>query len=193
MITFKTNKENNEYFTINAHWILPELIVNEEIKLPEDVSQEVGAILSKIVQFEKMNGATYIHEVAIRKDSVLGKFLVTHCDYGEIINEDSYIYFNQIVNAMNIAIYQDNEIYKEIIPLFKNEDSSSKEELAKKYDERILDYIVANDNLDNFLRHYETTEEESEKEPTEYVVYENGEFSIQTFCQNQKVYKKEDN
>ena len=113
--------------------------------------------------------------------------------YDNIRNEDSFIYFNQIKNAMNIAIYQGNEIYKQIIPLFRNEGSSSKEELAKKYDERILDYILTNDNFDKFLREYENTEEELEKEPTEYVVYENGEFSIQTFYQKQKQYKKENN
>lgn len=97
------------------------------------------------------------------------------------------IYYVQIIEALKISIFENNEIFNKIIPMFRDQVQGSKEELSKKKDKNILDYISKNDNFEEFL----SKQDEDYKEPNvEFTVYENGEFSNKILTNNDKVLKK---
>lgn len=181
MITFKSNKDNNEYLMIDARYSM--LTLGQSQKLTGEVLDEANKIFSKLYKFEKENNHIIISEVAIRKDSAIGQYLLKHSNQDDIINEDLFIYYENIVNALNIAIYESCAIAERIIPLFRRKVHGSKEELLKEYDEVVLDYILTHDDFHEWI-------EPQEKDPTEYIVFEDGEYSKKTLLTNNKVLDK---
>jgi len=187
MITFRNNKDNNEYLMINALVDGGILIVSDN--LPTDVLNEIQKMYFELFTFQKelnqnkLIKKTRVDEVAFKRNSLLGQWLMKNYDQKKIIYKDLFIYYEKVVNALNIAIFEDNEIAKKIIPLFKNQVNGDKYDLLKEHDEEVLDYIL---NCDNFYEKIEGKEKELE----EYIVFENGEYKKIVLSTGKKVLEK---
>ena len=154
MIKFRINKDNSEYLMINvkvdgsiliASEILPTFASNELQKMYFDLFQYEKEINTKIICKE------YISEVAFPKSSLLGQWLLNNYEQKKIVYEDEFIYYEKVINALNIAIFECSPIAERIIPLFRQKIKGSKEELIKEYDEEILDYILTHDDFEAWI------------------------------------------
>lgn len=124
MVTFKINRDNNDYIMINSKINLGLLIVDN--KIPEDIKKEAGFIYSSILKYEHETKSDYISDIAISKNTNLVEFLIEKASVYDFNNEDLMVDYDKVVNAFNVAIYEDNPIAKEILPLFKNQVSGKK-------------------------------------------------------------------
>lgn len=175
---FKSNKDNNEYLVIN-HYLVTDLFNSKEkLVIPEEVYQEVR----DIYEYDSFN-------CNIKKDSLLGQFLISHSNATDIINDDFYISYNKVINALNIALFRDDyKMTNKIMPLFKDQIYGTKEDLQLLYPENVLDYILENDDFSTYLEKENDTYKE---QPC--VVYENGKFTTKLLNNSRQKVKKKDN
>jgi len=162
----KTNKDNKEYLTINKCNLLVE--IGKE-HWPYKIRKEINQIISLLYNAERKIG--YIDQFEIRKDSEIGEFLLFCIENGEIQNEDLNIDFEKITNAFNIAVFENNPIAKEILPLFQGREIGKKEELMQRYSEEAINFILENDDFETYLQKID-----GKYKIKKYVVYEDGEF-----------------
>jgi len=132
-------------------------------------------IYSKIFQYEKENNTGYITEIAIFKTTILGRFLLENTDMTHIIDENQEVTYEKVVNAFNIAIFENNMIAEEILPLFQGQVNGTKEELTQIYSEEIVTYILENPSFELYLEKQNGMDARAT-----YVVYENGEYKEKT-------------
>lgn len=182
-MTFKTNRDNNDYIMINAKIDLGMLIFED--KITEKIKNEVGFIYSSLFKYEYDMKCSYISDIAINKNSDLVKFLIEKASVYNFGNEDLIVDYDKVVNALNIAIFEENPIAKSILPLFKNQVSGKKDELVEQYNKEVIEYILENEDFNYYIENINGT-----YKPEEYIVYENGEFTKKILLTEPKKFKK---
>ena len=185
MINFKSNPDNQEYMILDKYNDIGVLMFAHDA--PSEVKQEAAEIMTKIREYHKNNYNGCLNKIVIRKDSYIGTYLLGHSDQKKIINEDLLITYKKVINAFNVSAFEGNEMSDKILVLFREQASGSKEDLMKKYDEDVLDYILKHDSFYGLAR----TEEKTS--PKEYVVYEDGKCAKRTLSTENKVLKKQKN
>ena len=183
MLNFKTHIDNKNYLLFDGIITLSCLMADDEI--PDNIKNIAGTIFSDIFEYERNNRLEHISDIAIRKDSILGKFLIERASEFKFCNKDLIVSYEKVVNAFNIAIYENNAIAKEILPLFRNKVSGIKEKLQKEYGFEIIEYILNNDDFYYYLEVIE-----GKYNPQEYFVYENGIISKRILLEDLKILKK---
>jgi len=199
MITYKTNPNNSKYITTNAKFTCTSLFLIErdhplEKKMSEELRTEVNQMYSSLFQYEKEKKENvYITDVSILKTSALGKFMIENTDMLQIVNEDELVTYEKVVNAFNVAVFEDSPLAREILPLFQAQISGTVQKLSKAYNEDMLTYIVEHPSFETYLEIHNGTYEE-----TPEIVYENGEYkekklallSEETVQQREMTYQK---
>lgn len=182
---FRTNKDNKNYIMVNIEKIdeLLSLVVTDTIDVPENIREEAKHIIrvSSSHNMNQLNNPNSIKEVAIKKSSNIGQFLLLNTDFENIINEDEYIYYKDVVHALNIAMFEDNcKISNKISILFRDQARGTKQDLYEQYNPEIVDYIKEHNDFNTYLLKFN-----GEYRPRKYFVYENNDI-IQ-----RKLYEKE--
>lgn len=163
MSRFYSNKENNKYLMISKFQMF--LFISSDV--PKYMKDEVSKTLAAIQKYEKENHNVHVMEIAVKKTEALANYFL-HTKTS-IVNDDLRVNYDKVVNAFNIALFQDDPISKEIYPLFKQQVSGEKQTLIKKYDEKVINYILENNDFKYYLSLIN-----GQYNPSEYVVYENG-------------------
>jgi len=182
MIWFKSSKDNDEYLMVDGRYTM--MLLGQNQNLTDDEIEEADKIYFGLYEFEKLNNNTHVSEIAIRKDSAIGQYLLNNSD-SEIINEDLYIFQEDVKNALLISLYEHDTIYEKIIDLFRAQVGGYKAVLLEQYDESVLDYILTHRDFESWIN-------KEEIKPKEYVVFENGEFSRRVLSTGKKVLEKKD-
>lgn len=170
-IHYKSAKNNDEYITIPVKFGLSLFLVDDEKRVSSDVYKELQSAYFGLFQFEKEQGVYIKDDVALRKDSILGRFILSHPE--NFIDEDTDVTYKKIVNAYSVATFEDNtKMANKILPLFKGRVSGRKEELADICDLRVLDFILNNGDFDKYLDNLDGKVEQ----PKKYVVYEDDKY-----------------
>ena len=178
MVKFRTNIDNDEYITINKNDLLLLVVVEEN---PIEIRNEANAIFSETLGFQKNNRVPYISEIELRKDSLIGKFLLENGMSDKIRNEDLYVYYEDVVNAFNIATFENNSIFHILSRLFKKREEGSTIELSNKYGTEVINYISNNKDFNTYLKKIDGT-----YQTKEYIVYEDGEFYKKALLSKEK-------
>lgn len=181
MIRYSIDKVMPEYINMDREGLFYLHVEKKDVF--GEVQPEISEMVNSIGIFEynareslEQIGSRFIREFKIRKDSLLGKYLIACTDDKEIVNEieHEYISFEHIRNALDIAMFNDDsKITNKILTLYQNRCQGSKENLLKKfpYYETTLNYILENYNLDKYLARLDCEQES-------FVVYEEGNWSI---------------
>lgn len=156
--------------------------VEKEV-LKEFVKQDLA-----LLNYSKTVGKG-ITKLAVRKDSIIGKYLLSCQDEQRVLNASKYIDYDKIVNAFNIAIFSsDLETSKLIYPLFINKEEGTYKTLSDKYDLTTLNYILDNPSFKTYLKRDDSTSE------TKYrVVYEDDRCFLKEFRTRTKTLVKSNN
>lgn len=135
--------------------------VEKEV-LQEFVKQDLA-----LLNYSKTVGRG-ITKLTVRKDSIIGRYLLSCQDEQRVLNTSKYIDYDKIVNAFNVAIFSnDLETSKLIYPLFINKEEGTYKTLSDKYDLTTINYILDNPSFKAYLERDDSTLE------TKYrVVYE---------------------
>lgn len=174
MVSFKSNKDNDEYIMIDVLTGIGVLLANRDKYLvSDDVFNEISDIYFTAFDREVRKELKWndIGTIALRKDSLLGQYLINNADDVKIQNMDLYISYEKVVNALNIAMFEnDCKISNKILPLFKEQISGIKDELETYCSRNVIEYILKNNDFKTYIEKYN-----GEYKPDEYIVYEEGE------------------
>lgn len=187
-ITYKEVKENRNYILVGVKFDLLTLALKlHELKIHPEIGEIIFDMQHKLFEFETQ-GKKYIDDVAIRKDSLIGNYLITHTDGNHVINESRYIDFKKVTDAFNIATLESNDkMVALLLPLFKKRENGTFDELKKRYSEEVLNYILEHDSLEEYLNEIDGIENSREKE---YTIFENGEYFKEVLKNKTKKLKK---
>ena len=169
MIKFR--EVNDEYLEYDILKDTSEMIfqfsgekINKEV-VKEFIEQDLA-----LFEYSKTVGKD-ISKLAIRKDSLIGRYLLACKDEKRVLNISRYVDYDKVVNAFNISIFSKNSKMSEsLYPLFINRTEGTFEELSSKFDFNTIEYILTNHSFKNYLSNIDNME----KEPVTHVVYENG-------------------
>lgn len=185
MVGFRIDKDTPDYITMDRYGLL--YLGMEGKKLPNNVYQEVSDMINTFYSFEysakeklEQIDSSYFTSFKIRKESVLGQFLIENNGKYEIVDYTEYISYKNICDAMLITIMEDDaKMANKITPLVQKQCCGTKEEILKEfpYHEDALNYILENNDFDAYLAKRNQGEEIAE-ESKPFVVYEEGEWSI---------------
>lgn len=169
---YRSVEENKDYMLVDVKFGIAYMTGKDDIE--KDVYSELQSIYFKLFQFEKENNIGYNKEsIAIRKDSLVGQYILSHSELW--INDDEQVTYDKVVNAYNVATFEDNtKMANKILPLFKGRVSGSRDELGDVCSLFVLDYILSNGDFKEYLKKKDGTVENQEKH---YIVYEDGEYS----------------
>lgn len=174
---YSTNKDNEDYLMVNVRKDLDGLFTES---IPENIKKETEQIVSIFSQYQKENNDTFFQKIALRKDSVLGKFILSHPEI--FFNDDDYISYDKIVNAYNVAVFEnDDKMANKILPLFKSRMSGMKEEFSS-FPEKVISYISRNFDFYYYLN--------SKDNVYQYLVYEDGTYQRKSLIPNHKMKQK---
>lgn len=178
---FKANKDNKEYITIDKIGLTTIAVICEKRNIK--LSNEATSIFSKLIQFEVREKIPYVHDIEIRKDSILGQFLINNPFKENIVNDDLIVDYDKVVSAFNIAVFQNNEIARKILPLFQNPNELELEnkKLVEKYGKEVIDFILENNDFSHYL-----IKLDENASPTKYIVYEDDKFSRKSLVEKNK-------
>lgn len=179
MIFISTNQDNSDYLEIDRDCMVS-LLLSKDV--PENIKEIASEMYCKMYEFEKKRDWGHISKISIRKSSYLGNYLLYANDI-EVINKDYIITYDKVVNAFNIVVYDGNPIYKQLLPLFKTGINVNYNELLKKYDSTVLDYILDNSDFDLYLLR------NGDYDSISYVVYEDEQYSTCNFTLEKKAKK----
>ena len=119
--------------------------VEKEV-LQEFVKQDLA-----LLNYSKTVGRG-ITKLTVRKDSIIGRYLLSCQDEQRVLNTSKYIDYDKIVNAFNVAIFSnDLETSKLIYPLFINKEEGTYKTLSDKYDLTTINYILDNPSFKAYL------------------------------------------
>lgn len=156
MIRYKTHPDNEEYLVIGIKTNISMLLFSGEV--PKVIEEELEKIYYGSLIY--LNDSNFNGDVTIKKDCMLGEYILTEYKNG---NEDLNITHEKIRDALNIAMFEGNEIFNLIFPLFKNLESGRFNELQEKYDKDVLNYILKRNNfklyIDKLTEKYKGKEE----------------------------------
>lgn len=169
-IHYKSVEENKDYMLVNVKTDLAYMTMKEDIE--DDVYKELQSIFFGLVSYEHDNNIGYIKEpIAIKKDSIIGRYILCHPE--SFVNDDTEVTYDKIVNAYDVATFEDNtKMANKILPLFKGRVSGSRDELGDVCSLVVLDYILDNGDFKEYLR-----KKDGEYRNREYYVYEDGRYS----------------
>lgn len=186
-LSFTKNKENDDYLMMKVRPQLGYFLSSQ--KLPSEIFEELKIMNGNLSTYEKENNIPYYDgEVALRKDSIIGIWLEEN-QHRLITNKDSIITIENIENALLIAFYDGYEkMINKIGNMFHRKEIGTKEELLTDRNEKVLDYILSNTDINKHLKEVEETEgQEILEEPTEYLVYEDGTYIRKTLVEQPKI------
>lgn len=170
-VRYKSVKTNDEYITIPVKINGLSLFLVDDERIDLAVYEELQSVYFGLFTFAKKQGIFINDDVALRKDSILGRFILSHPE--NFIDEDTDVTYKKIVNAYSVATFEDNtKMANKILPLFKGRVSGRKEELADICDLRVLDFILNNGDFDKYLDNLDGKVEQ----PKKYVVYEDDKY-----------------
>lgn len=149
-INYKYSNKDKDSIVLNCG-SLSELMIDENI--PRSVLNEISSINLSLFMYKRNTALSEIGKnITIKSDSQLGNWLILNTDGVNIINEDMYVSYDKIVNALVVATFEDNEkMSNKIMPLFKSRVSGTKEELMELTTEQVIDYILNNPSFDDYL------------------------------------------
>ena len=167
---FHEIKENPNYILVEVkHELLTLILRLNEKGIDLKVLKEMRFIHEKLFEFEEQVGY-YLDYAAIRKDSIVGEYLINHIDGRDIINESLLISLKKITNALRVALLEKNqEMFYFLFPLFKNIECGIYDDLKKYYSEDALNYILEHDSFQEYLQN-------NNGKNKQYVVYEDGKY-----------------
>lgn len=168
---YRSVEENKDYILVDVKFDIARMTMNEDIE--KEVYSELQSIYFKLFSYECNNRIGYIQEpIALRKDSIVGRYILSHPEI--CINDDTDVTYNKIVNAYNVATFEDNiKMANKILPLFKGRVSGSRNELGDICSLSVLDYILSNGDFKEYLNKKDGT---VKNQVNEYLVYEDGEY-----------------
>jgi len=149
---------------------------------PLKVKVEIQCLLDLVKDYEIKN-VRAARNLVIRKDSLLGAYIL-NLPSEKMANFDNEVTFDDVINALNIAIFENDSIAKDIVVLFQKQVSGSKMDLVSEYGLEVIEYILKNNNFGIYLEKLN-----GEYLPEEYLVYEYGRLIKRTILkpQNQKI------
>lgn len=175
----ETTKENEDYMLIGTKHMLYFYTMENASK---EVLDEWDKLMKIASEYDKQN-VGFADDIVIRKDSLIGNYIISLIG-SEVDNDDDIVYFNKVVNALNIAIFDKNPIAKDLVIPFQNQIHGLRENLIDEYSFEVIDYILKNNDFDFYLRVLN-----GEYEPKKYLVYENGCLTKRTITEPQKKIK----
>lgn len=178
MVKFRTNVDNDEYITINKSDLMLIVVMDEN---PQEIKDIANDIFCETLIFQKNNRVPYITEIELRKDSLIGNFLLENGMSKKIRNDDLYIYYKDVINAFNIASFEDNKIMHLLLGMLRKRVEGSNLELSNIYGNEVINYISNNKDFNIYLNKID-----GKYGIKEYIVYEDGEFSKKALLSNQK-------
>lgn len=164
--SYASIKEDDEYILVDVKVSLGMAVMCQDISY--EIKSKMGKIYSSLFEFEKENKCGYVSNVLLRKNSEVGQYITSHSDM--FLDDSKYISYEKIVNAFNVAVYEDNaKMSNKIMPLFKGMVSGDKKELLEQEQakENVLDYILINDNFYEYLE-----KQNGEQVIKNYLVYD---------------------
>lgn len=187
---FRTNKDNKNYIMVNIEKVneLLSIVVSNKLDIPENIREEAMQIIriSSAHNMNQLNNPNSIKEVALKKSSSIGQFLLMNTDFENIINEDDYIYYKDVVHALNIAMFEDNcKLSNRISRLFREQTSGTKQDLYEQYGVEIIDYIKENNDFNTYLLKFNGI-----YEPRNYFVYEDNNIVEKKLFEKEKTFTK---
>ena len=184
MVKFYTNRDNSDYIMLDVGRSIYNLATNSHYKLSKDAYDEVRDIWLKSFRTDSIVEIGVFNEVAIHKNSILAKYLLEHSNHKNVINLDEYVSYDKVVNALNIAMFQDDcKMSNKIYELFRQRTSGFKDDLEQLgYCSKVIDYILNNNNFMVYLE-----KSTSEYVPSSYVVYEEKKFNKRPLVEKRKV------
>lgn len=175
---YSTNKDNEDYLMVDVRKGFDYLFTVDSI--PKEIKKEAEQAFLGFFQYEKENQDIFLESVALRKDSALGQFILSNPNL--CFNEDDYISYDKIVNAYNVAVFEnDDKMANKILPLFKSRMSGMKEEFSS-FPEKIISYISTNSDFYHHLK--------SKDNMYQYLVYEDGTYQRKSLIPNHKMKQK---
>lgn len=173
-VCIKTCYDNSDYLELHEHDIfyLPLKYASKEVE------EDKNNLISKIKEYRKTYKTNF--KCAVRKDSILGNYIIS-MPSDDVYNYDEMITYEKLTNALNIAIFENNPIYLELIELFRKQIVGPKKIVAFEYGLNIVNYILKNYDFKSYLKKMNGI-----YEPDKYLVYENDELSLRTLLVNDK-------
>ena len=187
MITFR--EVNDEYLEYDCLKDTSELVSQlkgkdiDKTVLQEFIKQDI-ALFDYSKKIRKS-----ITKLVIRKDSIIGEYLLSCKDEDRVLNSSKYIDYDKVINAFNVSIFSsDLEMSKSIYPLFMNKVEGTYQNLSNKYDFNTIDYIIANPSFKAYL-----DGDKSLEGTTYHVVYEDEKCLLKEFKAKNKTLVKSSN
>ncbi len=180
-------KNDTKYFVIKGIKIsFAFVLANTDVDIRGDILEEIGLIYSKVFEYQhrKCKYNEYIDSILIEQDTPFGKYIEEN--EGLFINDSKQITYLKIVSAYDSAVLEDNsKMANKILPLFKTTDDEKRNEMIKRYDEDVKDYILANSNFFDFMNG-----KNKDKNATYYVYSEGNISKLNTDSEEKVLVKK---
>lgn len=150
---FHETKENPNYILVEVkHELLTLILRLNEKEIDLKVLKEMRFIHEKLFEFEEQVGY-YLDYAAIRKDSIVGEYLINHIDGRDIINESLLISLKKITNALRVALFENNEeMVHSLFSMINHRKVGTYNQLKKYYSEGTLKYILEHDSFQEYLQ-----------------------------------------
>ena len=165
MLEYRTSEDNKDYIVMeNPNEFIDYLRHNN--MFGNKTLRDANYSYKKLVKEIAKKDYTY-KNLAIKKDSDLGRYICVERKGISFEDLDDYITFMDIENAYNISKASENPITPYLCELKVHEVEGKTEELKEKLGEEIVDYIL--DNKD-YLRYIKITN--NDYHPNDSIVYD---------------------
>lgn len=169
MIRYKTHPDNENYILIGIKTNIAMLLFSN--RLDGKIEEELEEIYYGSLKYLNYNDFT--GDIAIKKDSLLGEYILT--EYSDS-NEDLNITHEKIRNALDIAMFEEDEISNLIFPLFKNLVSGKINELEEIYNKDVLEFISKRNDFKLYIDKLTGTYQGRDD-----LIYDNGIFKMNLY------------
>ncbi len=184
MMKYRIDRKTPDYITLNMNDFLHSFSI--DTLLEEGLEEETFKMANDIREFE-CQIKQCVYEFKIRKDSVLGRYLVENDGKNGIADYTDYISYHSVCEAYLISSFQnDAKMTNKLLTLLQQQCSGFKEELLKDFPryEEALDFILENNDFEKYRIQVNHQEGKNSEEP--FVAFEDGEWTIKTFGEEQK-------
>lgn len=182
MVKFYKNRDDDNYIMVDAKSI-SDLLADDDFKMHCKVYAEACDVYAMSFNKTLIKTFGYVKEIAIKKDSLLASYLISCADGERILNCDEYISYDKIVNALSIAMFNDDyKMSNKVFALFKSQVSGTKSELSEKYCLKAIEYILENDDFKTYIDKYNGV-----YTGREYIIYEDGQYQQLVLNSHDKV------
>lgn len=162
---YSTNQDNEDYLMVSVKEDFLKLLLLENI--PKDIKELMSNMCYELARYELDQGLEYQKEkVALRKDSPLGSYILTHPEIFH--NEEEDINYSKVVEAYQIALFDEKEkMCNKLGILFRGGFAENGENFST-IPANVCEYIK---NHHDFWYHYH-----SRKGDYPFLVYEEGSY-----------------